>query len=325
MDKSCNFNNISGNTVENNGRGIYILSSYGNIVIENSILESGEGIYLDGGSHENHIYRNNLINNAQNAFDSTSEDNHWDNGYTVGGNYWDDYNGNDANNDSIGDQPYDIPGGGNRDEYPLMEPVTQPPVADANGPYVRLAHLEIEFDGSNSYDPDGYIESYLWDFGDRTNATTVTAVHTYTIVENYTVTLTVTDNRGKTTTDSTYALIMKDTEPPSKVTGLTVSDAKDGKLSLSWNASSDNVAIDYYIVYRDSTLVINRTTTEYLDAGLKNDQIYIYQVSAVDLSGNEGEKSDPKLGKSTASYSPPSHSGPSPERSNYNRPTADAV
>jgi hypothetical protein len=45
--------------------------------------------------------------------------NFWDNGKE--GNYWEDYNGTDANRDGIGDAPYVIDAD-NVDRYPLMFP-----------------------------------------------------------------------------------------------------------------------------------------------------------------------------------------------------------
>jgi PKD repeat protein len=52
------------------------------------------------------------------------------------------------------------------------------------------------FDGSTSYDPDGSIVSYLWDFGDGTTATGAVVQHTYAIADTYYVSLTVQDDKG---------------------------------------------------------------------------------------------------------------------------------
>lgn len=56
--------------------------------------------------------------------------------------------------------------------------------------------LEINFNASESYDPDGEIISYIWDFGDGFTGENKTTTHTYTQKGNYTVTLTVTDNNN---------------------------------------------------------------------------------------------------------------------------------
>ena len=58
----------------------------------------------------------------------------------------------------------------------------------------------ITFDATNSYDPDGTIEDYYWDFGDETNTTGITTTHAYSLAGIYTVTLTVTDNASLTGT-----------------------------------------------------------------------------------------------------------------------------
>ncbi len=95
------------------------------------------------------------------------------------------------------------------------------------------------------------------------------------------------------------SLYVEDNEDPSQVTGLTVTDAFNGKLQLKWDAATDNVGVDFYKVYRDSALLIEINALEYLDSGLTNDQSYSYQISAVDFSGNEGEKSNPESGTPT--------------------------
>jgi len=58
--------------------------------------------------------------------------------------------------------------------------------------------LAVDFDAGASYDPDGSIVSYAWDFGDGATATGVTTSHTFTATtaQTYTVTLTVTDDDG---------------------------------------------------------------------------------------------------------------------------------
>ncbi|MDH7517261.1 MAG: PKD domain-containing protein [Candidatus Thermoplasmatota archaeon] len=84
-----------------------------------------------------------------------------------------------------------------------------PPIADAGGPYSGVVNVSLSFNGSNSHDPDDgdNIVSYLWDFGDYTNSTTVNPTHVYSRAGNYTVTLTVTDSHGSKNTSSTYASI----------------------------------------------------------------------------------------------------------------------
>jgi PKD repeat protein len=62
---------------------------------------------------------------------------------------------------------------------------------------------EIVFDGSNSYDEDGQIVNYEWDFGDADPVALVAGdkpSHTYYQAGTYTVTLTVTDDEGATNT-----------------------------------------------------------------------------------------------------------------------------
>lgn len=56
----------------------------------------------------------------------------------------------------------------------------------------------VSFSGLNSSDPDGFIASYAWNFGDGGTSTSSTPVHTFATARTYTVTLTVTDNGGAT-------------------------------------------------------------------------------------------------------------------------------
>ena len=85
------------------------------------------------------------------------------------------------------------------DEITKQVTVLQPPVADFTwDPANPAVGQQITFDASNSFDPDGYIASYEWDFGDGTQAQGQVVQHTYQQAGIYDVTLTATDDDGLT-------------------------------------------------------------------------------------------------------------------------------
>jgi streptogrisin C len=65
----------------------------------------------------------------------------------------------------------------------------------------------VDFNASGSYDPDGSIVNYAWNFGDGTTGTGATINHIFPYEDYFTVTLTVTDNSGYTgqSVQSVYA------------------------------------------------------------------------------------------------------------------------
>ncbi|MFC5908792.1 glycoside hydrolase family 6 protein [Streptacidiphilus monticola] len=78
-----------------------------------------------------------------------------------------------------------------------------------------------------------------------------------------------------------------DTTPPSTPTGLTVTGTTSSSVSLSWTASTDNVGVTAYNVYRGSTKVGTVTSgTTFTDTGLSASTAYSYTVTAQDAAGN---------------------------------------
>lgn len=69
--------------------------------------------------------------------------------------------------------------------------------------------LPVVFNASESYDPDGTIKVYFWDFGDEDNATGVVVEHAYVVEGNFTVTLTVADDGGATDIAATNVTVLR--------------------------------------------------------------------------------------------------------------------
>jgi parallel beta-helix repeat protein len=130
---SSNNNTITGNNVSNKEEGIILYLSRNNSITGNNVSNNNWGIGLYYSSN-NKIYFNNFINNTDNV-DSYESTNIWNSPleitYTYDGttyksylgNYWDDYEGTDADGDGIGDTHYSIDSEKDEsDEYPLMKP-----------------------------------------------------------------------------------------------------------------------------------------------------------------------------------------------------------
>jgi parallel beta-helix repeat protein len=185
---------IHDNIIQDNQKGIHLASSNTNEITINSIWNNNQaGIYIVTNSNNNVITSNTLLNNnqygvsiigstgnifslndfnryhgyGQNAQDSST--NSWN--LSNQGNYWDDYNGYDNNSDGIGDRPYNISGGSNKDYYPLGDFIEPEQPGDENEPPIVLSMLisqqsavygaMITFEGMGD-DSDGTIEGYRW-------------------------------------------------------------------------------------------------------------------------------------------------------------------
>jgi len=84
-----------------------------------------------------------------------------------------------------------------------------------------------------------------------------------------------------------------DVTPPTVPGSLEISARTGNSITISWDASKDNIDTPTYTVYRNGeTVATGVTDTEYIDTDVKKDEIYTYKVTAVDKSGNESETSE---------------------------------
>ena len=88
------------------------------------------------------------------------------------------------------------------------------------------------------------------------------------------------------TVNSGLIEVTPDTMSPTVPTGLSATPTSHSQVDLSWGASSDNVGVSGYEVYRNGAEVASVNATTYSDTGLVAETEYSYQVRAVDSSGN---------------------------------------
>lgn len=149
----CQYNNVYWNKIVNQNVGIDCVNSFDNKIHSNLITESWTGIklYLSGQNlifennvtecgwpvgivaSDNVFYRNNFVDNEYRVsiehkyfldYDiivNYSVNNTFDSGELLGGNYWSDYDGVDADGNGVGDTPVII-NEDSKDNYPLMTP-----------------------------------------------------------------------------------------------------------------------------------------------------------------------------------------------------------
>lgn len=163
------------------------------------------------------------------------------------------------------------------------DPVNQKPVANiaALPGAIGVVPLAVNFDGTGSYDLDGSIVSYQWDFGDGSTDNNATTSHTYTAVGTFTATLTVTDDKNATGTDTASVTVTSGVVKTLYVSNITLNTVPNK------NQNSVNAAVTVKCV-EDGTAVPGATVSvqwgglfNYTEAGVTGNlgDVYFYSVS----------------------------------------------
>jgi PKD repeat protein len=160
-----------------------------------------------------------------------------------------------------------------------------PPQAVASGtPTSGIVPLTVNFSSAGSTDPDGSIVGYSWNFGDGSAvSTSPSPTHVYSSTGNFTAVLTVTDNRGATSTAQVAIAVNPNPNvlnAPSNLAGT----AGKGTASLTWTDNSANET-GFYIeraVSGSSSFTriatVGANVKSYTDAIARGN--YVYRVQA---------------------------------------------
>ena len=199
----------------------------------------------------------------------------------------------------------------------------QPPVAMAAATLTTgYAPLAVVFSSSGSYDPDGTIQSYSWNFGDDTASNSLNPSHTYDAPGSYTAVLTLTDNQGGKGTSSVTIRVQQKPDEVIFVSDISMSLVSGGGRQISARATitvkdaSGAVRPGVTVRGQWSGLVTGGSSSDLTDATgsvtftskkTRNSGTFTFTVTKLSASGLVY---DPSRNVETSdSISTPSHSG----------------
>jgi chitodextrinase len=136
------------------------------------------------------------------------------------------------------------------------------------------------------------------------------------------------DAAGNIASSSTLTVSTStDTTAPTAPGNLRSTTTTSSSAGLAWNASTDNVGVAYYRVYRNSVQISQTTSTTYTDNTVAASTSYSYSVRAYDVAGNYATSSTLQVntpavsnsGTATLSWTPPTQNSDNSALTNLSR------
>jgi len=110
----------------------------------------------------------------------------------------------------------------------------------------------------------------------------------------------------------TTPAVPPDTTPPSKPTNVAATAVSASQINLTWSASTDDVAVTGYRVFRGGTQIATVNALSYSSVGLSPNTTYTYTVAAYDARNNVSPQSAPASATTPGGTTAPTVSVTSP-------------
>jgi len=234
-------------------------------------------------------------------------------------NFGDPYNQPSDSLGSIGPDGFIIDDGPARDAshhsagcYEFV-PDSSPPTKPQNLTAQAVSHTQMNLVWQASSDAESGISHYrIYRNGARISTTTATSFSDAGLVPGTTYSYQVSavnrvgaeSEKSVSASDTTWP----DNTPPSAPKNLTAQAVSQSQIDLTWDASADpESGIDHYNIYRNGATTPSAisTSTSFSDTGLLPATAYSYEVSAVNRSGAESQKSNTIQGTTPTDTMPP--------------------
>ena len=182
---------------------------------------------------------------------------------------------------------------------PLSSQDAQPPTAPTNLSSTATTLTTASIQWTASTDNVGVVGYTIYRSGTKVGsvdgATTSFADSGLAANTSYTYTVTASDASGNVSAVS-QGLVVKtlaDTQAPTAPSNLSLTASAPTALTIQWTASTDNVGVALYTVYRNGLQIGKSNAATFSDTGLTANTTYVYTVTAADASGNVSLPSAP--------------------------------